>query len=59
MIKEVPYTEEYLYELASIYLFDKKEAVRIRRNGSSIVWVRSESRISFKTITGTDRSMAW
>ncbi|NOS93720.1 MAG: tetratricopeptide repeat protein, partial [Cyclobacteriaceae bacterium] len=30
MIKEVPYTEEYLYELASIYLFDKKEAEALK-----------------------------
>jgi len=30
MLKEVPHTEEYLYELASIYLFAKKDAEALK-----------------------------
>ncbi len=49
MIKEVPQTEDYLYELASIYLFDKKEAEALR------VYNRAESSLGINEISSLQK----
>ncbi len=52
MIKEVPHTEEYLYELASIYLFDKKEeaALKTYNRAESILGVNEASSLQKQRI---------
>ncbi len=52
MIKEVPYTEEYLYELASIYLFDKKEADALKayNRAESILGINEASSLQKQRI---------
>lgn len=49
MIKEVPQTEDYLYELASIYLFDKKEAEALK------VYNRAESILGIHEISSLQK----
>ncbi len=52
MIKEVPDTEEYLYELATIYLFDKKEdeALRIYNKAESVLGIHEISSLQKQRI---------
>lgn len=52
MIKEVPQTEDYLYELASIYLFDKKEseALRVYNRAESILGINEISSLQKQRI---------
>lgn len=49
MIKEVPQTEDYLYELASIYLFDKKESEALR------VYNRAENMLGINEISSLQK----
>lgn len=52
MIKEVPQTEDYLYELASIYLFDKKEseALRVYNRAENILGINEISSLQKQRI---------
>ena len=52
MIREVPHTEEYLYELASIYLFDKKEeaALKTYNRAESILGINEVSSLQKQRI---------
>ena len=52
MIKEVPDTEEYLYELATIYLFDRKEdeALRIYSKAESVLGIHEISSLQKQRI---------
>jgi tetratricopeptide (TPR) repeat protein len=52
MLKEVPETEEYLYELATIYLFDKKEeeALKVYNRAESTLGVSEASSLQKQRI---------
>ncbi len=52
MLKEVPETEEYLYELATIYLFDKKEdeALKVYNRAESVLGVNEASSLQKQRI---------
>jgi tetratricopeptide (TPR) repeat protein len=52
MLKEVPETEEYLYELATIYLFDKKEdeALKVYNRAENVLGVSEASSLQKQRI---------
>jgi tetratricopeptide (TPR) repeat protein len=52
MLKEVPETEEYLYELATIYLFDKKEeeALKVYNRAESALGISEASSLQKQRI---------
>ncbi len=52
MLKEVPETEEYLYELATIYLFDKKEdeALKVYNRAESALGINEPSSLQKQRI---------
>jgi tetratricopeptide (TPR) repeat protein len=52
MLKEVPETEEYLYELATIYLFDKKEeeAIKVYNRAESALGINEASSLQKQRI---------
>jgi tetratricopeptide (TPR) repeat protein len=52
MLKEVPDTEEYLFELATLYLFDKKEdeALRIYNRAESAIGINEASSLQKQRI---------
>jgi tetratricopeptide (TPR) repeat protein len=52
MLKEVPDTEEYLFELATVYLFDKKEdeAIKIYNRAENILGVNEASSLQKQRI---------
>lgn len=52
MLKEVPETEEYLYELATIYLFDKREdeALKVYNRAESALGVNEASSLQKQRI---------
>jgi tetratricopeptide (TPR) repeat protein len=52
MIKEVPDTEEYFFELATVYLFDKKddEALRVYNRAESILGINEASSLQKQRI---------
>jgi tetratricopeptide (TPR) repeat protein len=52
MLKEVPDTQEYLFELATVYLFDKKEddAIKVYNRAESILGVNEASSLQKQRI---------
>ncbi len=52
MLKEVPETEEYLYELATIYLFDKKEddALKVYNRAENVLGINEASSLQKQRI---------